>query len=200
MDVVAVEFLTSAGVTHAGKVRKNATRTRCLVRTDTGPVGKWPTAMGWSRSRRSGKAGSWCNRSNAIEQPEAALESPGTMRDPDFFRANRQIMALSRRAANGAERSATTARGFCWFANRHYACVWAGGPVGFIGSTAAAIRQLSHETTRKSRTGRGRDAVHAEVRPGNWPNNVITRAVGVRRGSRAGRSWTGSVDPGDAFS
>jgi serine/threonine protein phosphatase PrpC len=187
MDVSPLSFDVSS-VTHAGKVRKR-NEDSCLVRTDTG---LWAVADGMGGHEAGDLASRILVQSlDAIEQPEAALDLLEQC-ETQIFRANRQIMALSR-ARDGATIGTTAA--VLLVRDRHYACVWAGDSRVYR-INGGAIRQLSRDHTEVEELVAAGTLSREVAR--NWPNNVITRAVGVAEDLEL-EVVTGSVDPGDAF-
>jgi serine/threonine protein phosphatase PrpC len=187
MDVSALNFDVSS-VTHAGKVRKR-NEDSCLVRTDTG---LWAVADGMGGHEAGDLASRILVESlDAIEQPDAALDLLEQC-ETQIFRANQQIMALSR-ARDGATIGTTAA--VLLVRDRHYACVWAGDSRVYR-INGGAIRQLSRDHTEVEELVAAGTLSREVAR--NWPNNVITRAVGVAEDLEL-EVVTGSVDPGDAF-
>ncbi len=177
-----------SSTTHAGKVRER-NEDSCLVRTD---IGMWAVADGMGGHEAGDVASRILVESlDAIEQPEAALDLLEQC-EAQIFRANRQIMDLGR-ARNGATIGTTAA--VLLIRDRHYACVWAGDSRVYLISRGA-IRQLSRDHTEvEELVAAGRLAREDAER---WPNNVITRAVGVAE-DLALDVVTGSADPGDTF-
>jgi protein phosphatase len=174
--------------THAGRVRER-NEDSCLLRTDTG---LWAVADGMGGH----EAGELASRIlvealDTIERPKAARELLDQC-ECRIFRANQQIMELSH--SRGGATIGTTAA-VLLVRDRHYACVWAGDSRVYL-IKRGAIRQLSRDHTElEELVAAGalsrEDAAH-------WPNNVITRAVGVAENLEL-EVVTGSADPGDVF-
>ena len=187
MDVSSLSFDVGSA-THAGKVRAR-NEDSCLVRTDTG---LWAVADGMGGHVAGDLASRILVQSlDAIEQPEAALDLLEQC-ETQIFRANREIMGLSR-AHNGATIGTTAA--VLLVRDRHYACLWAGDSRVYSIS-CGAIKQLSrdHSEVEELVATGALSRQDAE----NWPNNVITRAVGVAEDLEL-EIVTGSAEAGDIF-
>jgi protein phosphatase len=187
MDVSPLSFDVSS-VTHAGKVRVR-NEDSCLVRTDTG---LWAVADGMGGH----EAGDLASRIlvdslNAIEQPEAALDLLEQC-ETQIFRANQQIVDLSR-ARDGATIGTTAA--VLLVRDKHYACVWAGDSRVYL-INGGSITQLSRDHTEVEELVAAGTLSRENAK--NWPNNVITRAVGVAEDLEL-EIVSGSADPGDIF-
>jgi len=187
MDVSPLRFDVSS-VTHAGKVRKR-NEDSYLVRSDTG---LWAVADGMGGH----EAGDLASRIlvealDSIEQPEAAVDLLEQC-ETQIFRANRQIMNLSR-ARSGATMGTTAA--VLLVRDKHYACIWAGDSRVYL-IKRGSIRQLSRDHTEVEELVAAGTLSREDAE--SWPNNVITRAVGVAEELEL-EVVTGSVDPGDVF-
>jgi protein phosphatase len=187
MDVSPLSFDVSS-VTHAGKVRVR-NEDSCLVRTDTG---LWAVADGMGGHEAGDLASRILVESlNAIEQPEAALDLLEQC-ETQIFRANQQIVDLSR-ARDGATIGTTAA--VLLVRDKHYACVWAGDSRVYL-INGGSITQLSRDHTEVEELVAAGTLSREDVK--NWPNNVITRAVGVADDLEL-EIVSGSADPGDIF-
>jgi serine/threonine protein phosphatase PrpC len=186
--VISLLSFDVSSVTHAGRVRER-NEDSCLVRSDTG---LWAVADGMGGH----EAGDLASRIlvealNAIGQPEAALDLLEQC-ETQIFRANQRIMDLSR-ARSGATMGTTAA--VLLVRDRHYACIWAGDSRIYLISHGA-IRQLSRDHTEVEELVAAGTLSRKDAE--NWPNNVITRAVGVAEDLEL-EIVTGQVDPGDIF-
>jgi len=187
MDAAAPRFDVGSA-THPGKVRER-NEDACLVRTDTG---LWAVADGMGGH----EAGDLASRLlvealDAIEQPEAALDLLEQC-ETQIFRANQQIIDLSR-ARDGATIGTTVA--VLLIRDRHYACVWAGDSRVYLISNGT-IRQVSRDHTEVEDLVAAGTLSRADAE--SWPNNVITRAIGVAEDPEL-EVVTGSANPGDTF-
>jgi len=187
MDAAQLSFDVSS-VTHAGKVRER-NEDSCLVRTDTG---LWAVADGMGGHEAGDLASRILVESlDAIEQPEAALDLLEQC-EAQIFHANQQIMDLSR-ARNGAIIGTTAA--VLLVRDRHYACVWAGDSRIYLIS-GGGIKQLSRDHTEVEELVAAGTLSREDAE--NWPNNVITRAIGAAEDLEL-EIVTGAADPGDIF-
>jgi serine/threonine protein phosphatase PrpC len=187
MDVSPLSFDVSSA-THAGKVRLR-NEDSCLVRTDTG---LWAVADGMGGHEAGDLASRILVESlNAIEQPEAALDLLEQC-ETQIFRANQQIVDLSR-ARDGATIGTTAA--VLLVRDKHYACVWAGDSRVYL-INGGSITQLSRDHTEVEELVAAGTLSREDVK--NWPNNVITRAVGVADDLELD-IVSGAADPGDIF-
>ena len=177
-----------SSVSHPGKVRER-NEDSCLVRTD---AGLWAVADGMGGHEAGDLASRILVESlNAIEKPEAALDLLEQC-EAQIFRANQRIMDLSR-AHNGAIIGTTAA--VLLVRDEHYACVWAGDSRIYL-IKGCAIRQLSRDHTEVEELVVAGTLCREDAE--NWPNNVITRAVGVAEELEL-EIVTGTADPGDIF-
>jgi protein phosphatase len=187
MDVSPISFDVSS-VTHPGNVRER-NEDSCLLRTD---AGLWAVADGMGGHEAGDLASRILVESlNAIKQPEAALDLLEQC-EAQIFRANQQIMDLSR-ARSGATIGTTAA--VLLVRDQHYACVWAGDSRVYL-IKDGAIKQLSRDHTEIEELVAAGTLSREDA--GNWPSNVITRAVGVAEELEL-EIVTGPADPGDIF-
>jgi len=187
MDGSALKFDVS-GVTHTGKVRER-NEDSCLVRSDTG---LWAVADGMGGH----EAGHLASRIlvealDAIGHPEAAIDLLEQCK-AQIFRANQQIIDLSR-ARSGATIGTTAA--VLLARDKHYACIWAGDSRVYL-ITRGAINRLSCDHTEVEELVAAGALSREDAE--SWPNNVITRAVGVAEDLEL-EIVTGSIEPGDVF-
>jgi serine/threonine protein phosphatase PrpC len=187
MDVAPLNFDVSS-VTHAGKVRTR-NEDACLVRTDTG---LWAVADGMGGHEAGDLAsGILVDSLDAIEQPEAALDLLEQC-EAQIFRANQRIVDLSR---NRRGVTIGTTAAVLLVRDKHYACVWAGDS-RIYRINGGAIRQVSRDHTEIEELVAAGTLSREDAR--NWPNNVITRAVGVGEDLEL-EIVTGPAEPGDIF-
>lgn len=187
MDGSALKFDVS-GITHTGKVRER-NEDSCLMRSDTG---LWAVADGMGGH----EAGDLASRIlvealNEIGQPEAAFDLLQQCK-AQILRANQQIIDLSR-ARRGATMGTTAA--VLLVRDKYYACLWAGDSrVYLIGRDAISRISCDHTEVEELVAAGALSRKDAE----RWPNNVITRAVGVDEDLELD-IVTGSIEPGDVF-
>jgi serine/threonine protein phosphatase PrpC len=175
-------------VTHPGKVRER-NEDSCLMRTD---AGFWAVADGMGGHEAGDVASRILVESlDAIERPEAALDLLEQC-EAQIFRANQRIMELSR-ARDGATIGTTAA--VLLVRDEHYACIWAGDSRIYL-IKGGVIRQLSRDHTEVEELVTAGTLTREDAE--NWPNNVITRAVGVDEELELD-VVTGPADPGDIF-
>lgn len=178
----------AASVTHPGKVRSR-NEDCCLVRTDTG---MWAVADGMGGH----DAGDVASRTviealDAVRQPDSAAELLAQCR-AQMLKANTQIADLSR-ARNGTTIGTTVA--VLLIRDDHFACIWAGDS-RIYRATGDTISQLSLDHTEIQELVARGTVSPAEAE--NWPNNIITRAIGVAPEPDLD-IVTGPVDAGDIF-
>jgi serine/threonine protein phosphatase PrpC len=164
-------FRFDAGsATHAGRVRPRNEDSH-LVRTD---AGLWAVADGMG-GHDAGDVASQLIIS-ALDTITAAESAIRLLEETEnrILLANRQIIEMSRQRG-GTVIGSTVA--ILLISEDHYACVWAGDSRLYL-VRRDTIRQLSRDHTEiEEMLASG--AVTAEEAK-NWPNNVITRAVGVQ--------------------
>lgn len=182
-------FTFDAGsATHTGKVRQRNEDAH-LVRTD---AGLWAVADGMGGH----EAGDVASRLvidalNTITVPDSAIELLEECESRVFY-ANRQIIELSRERG-GAVIGTTIA--ILLISEDHYACVWAGDSRIYL-VKRDVIEQLSRDHTElEELLARGTVTLEESK---NWPNNVITRAIGVEENPEL-EVITGGFAIDDAF-
>jgi serine/threonine protein phosphatase PrpC len=164
-------FTFDAGsMTHPGKVRPRNEDSH-LVRTD---AGLWAVADGMGGHEAGDLASQLIVK--ALDTITAAGSAIELLEETEnrVLLANRQIIELSRRHG-GAVIGSTVA--ILLISEDHYACLWAGDS-RLYHVRRETIRQVSRDHTEVEEM-LARGAVTAEEAK-NWPNNVITRALGVQ--------------------
>ncbi|HEX2654699.1 MAG TPA: protein phosphatase 2C domain-containing protein [Xanthobacteraceae bacterium] len=175
-------------VTHTGMVRER-NEDSCLVRTD---IGLWAVADGMGGHEAGDMASQIVVRSlDGIADPASSAELLQECEER-IFRANQEIMDLSS-ARNGAIIGTTAA--ILLLREEHYACVWAGDSRVYLIKNGS-IGQVSRDHTEVEELVAGGALSREDAR--NWPNNVITRAVGVAPDLEL-EVVTGPVASGDIF-
>ena len=175
-------------VTHTGMVRER-NEDSCLVRTD---IGLWAVADGMGGHEAGDMASQIVVRSlDGIADPASSAELLQEC-EGRIFRANQEIMDLSS-ARNGAIIGTTAA--ILLLREEHYACVWAGDSRVYLIKNGS-IGQVSRDHTEVEELVAGGALSREDAR--NWPNNVITRAVGVAPDLEL-EVVTGPVASGDIF-
>ena len=160
----------AGSATHPGKVRPR-NEDSYLVRTD---AGLWAVADGMGGHEAGDLA------SQLIVSTLDTISAEGSAirlleeTESRISLANRRIIEISRQRG-GAIMGSTVA--ILLISEDHYACVWAGDSRLYL-ARRDTIRQISRDHTElEEMIASG--AVTAEEAK-NWPNNVITRAVGVQ--------------------
>jgi serine/threonine protein phosphatase PrpC len=175
-------------VTHTGMVRER-NEDSCLVRTD---IGLWAVADGMGGHEAGDMASQIVVRSlDGIADPASSAELLQECEER-IFRANQEIMDLSS-ARNGAIIGTTAA--ILLLREEHYACVWAGDSRVYLIKNGS-IGQVSRDHTEVEELVAVGALSREDAR--NWPNNVITRAVGVAPDLEL-EVVTGPVASGDIF-
>jgi serine/threonine protein phosphatase PrpC len=175
-------------VTHTGMVRER-NEDSCLVRTD---IGLWAVADGMGGHEAGDMASQIVVRSlDGIADPASSAELLQECEER-IFRANQEIMDLSS-ARNGTIIGTTAA--ILLLREEHYACVWAGDSRVYLIKNGS-IGQVSRDHTEVEELVAGGALSREDAR--NWPNNVITRAVGVAPDLEL-EVVTGPVASGDIF-
>jgi serine/threonine protein phosphatase PrpC len=164
-------FIFDAGsATHPGKVRPR-NEDSCLVRTD---AGLWAVADGMGGH----EAGDLASQLIISELDTISAEGSAIRlleeTESRILRANRQIIEIGRQRG-GAVIGSTVA--ILLISEDHYACIWAGDSRVYL-VRRNTIQQVSrdHTEVEEMLASGAVTALEAE----NWPNNVITRAVGVQ--------------------
>jgi serine/threonine protein phosphatase PrpC len=182
-------FTFDAGsATHPGKVRPRNEDSH-LLRTD---AGLWAVADGMG-GHEAGDVASQLIVS-ALDTIPVACSAIRLLEETEsrIFLANRQIIEMSRQRG-GAVIGSTVA--ILLISEDHYACVWAGDSRLYL-VRRDTIRQVSRDHTEiEEMLASG--AVTAEETK-TWPNNVITRAVGVQDNPEL-EIVTGELDDCDTF-
>jgi len=187
--MVHVPSLFDVGsVTHAGRVRAR-NEDSCLVRTD---IGLWAVADGMGGHEAGDLASLIVVQSlDAIAAPASAADLLAQC-EARLFSANQQILALSQ-ARQGATVGTTTA--VLLVRDGHYACIWAGDSRVYL-INHRGITQVSHDHSELEELIAGGALSREEVQ--DWPNNAITRAVGVVADPEF-EVVTGPAEPEDVF-
>jgi protein phosphatase len=185
---VSTSIVDVGSVTHTGVVRER-NEDSCLVRTD---IGLWAVADGMGGHEAGDVASQilvkWLD---GIGQPASSADLLEQCEEQVFL-ANQEIMALSS-ARNGAIIGTTVA--ILLIREDYYACVWAGDSRVYR-IKDGSIGQVSHDHTEVEQLIAEGKLSREEAK--DWPNNVITRAVGVGEDLEL-EVVTGPVDPGDIF-
>jgi serine/threonine protein phosphatase PrpC len=175
-------------VTHTGMVRER-NEDSCLVRTD---IGLWAVADGMGGHEAGDMASQIVVRSlDGIADPASSAELLQECEER-IFRANQEIMDHSS-ARNGTIIGTTAA--ILLLREEHYACVWAGDSRVYLIKNGS-IGQVSRDHTEVEELVAVGALSREDAR--NWPNNVITRAVGVAPDLEL-EVVTGPVASGDIF-
>jgi protein phosphatase len=182
-------FTFEAGsATHTGKVRLR-NEDSYLVRTD---AGLWAVADGMGGHEAGDIASQLVvNALDTITVPESAIELLEECESRVLY-ANRQIIEM-RRERDGAVIGTTVA--ILLISDDHYACVWAGDSRIYL-VKRDAIAQLSRDHTELEELIASGTVTAEESK--NWPNNVITRAIGVEENPEL-EVTTGGFVAEDAF-
>jgi protein phosphatase len=164
-------FTFDAGsATHPGKVRSRNEDSH-LMRTD---AGLWAVADGMGGHEAGDVASqlivSALDTIPAVASANRLLEETETR----IFLANRQIIDMSRQRG-GSVIGSTVA--ILLISEDHYACVWAGDSRLYL-VRRDTIRQVSRDHTEIEEMLASGTVTPEEAK--KWPNNVITRAVGVQ--------------------
>jgi serine/threonine protein phosphatase PrpC len=175
-------------VTHTGMVRER-NEDSCLVRTD---IGLWAVADGMGGHEAGDVASQIVVRSlDGIGEPASSSDLLEQCEE-QIFRANQEIMEVSR-ARKGAIIGTTAA--ILLVREEYYACVWAGDSRVYL-VKGGAIGQVSRDHTEVEELVAEGTLSREDAK--NWPNNVITRAVGVAADLEL-EVVTGPADSGDIF-
>lgn len=182
-------FTFDAGsATHPGKVRAR-NEDSFIVRTD---AGLWAVADGMGGHEAGDVASQLIVASlDAVEFAGSAIELL-EQTETRILHANRQIIEISRQRG-GAVIGSTVA--VLLISEGHYACLWAGDSRLYL-ARRDTIVQISHDHTEVEEL-LASGAVSAEEAK-TWPNNVITRAVGVQDNPEL-EIVTGAFEQSDVF-
>jgi serine/threonine protein phosphatase PrpC len=156
--------------THPGRVRPRNEDSH-LLRAD---AGIWAVADGMGGHEAGDVASQLIVKElDTISATESAI---GLLEETKkrLFLANRQIMEISHQRG-GAIIGSTVA--ILLISEDHYACVWAGDSRVYL-AQHDTIRQITRDHTEVEEMLASGLVNVDEAR--NWPNNVITRAVGVQ--------------------
>jgi serine/threonine protein phosphatase PrpC len=160
----------AGSATHPGKVRPRNEDSH-LVRTD---AGLWAVADGMGGH----EAGDVASRLivSALDTISAEESAIRLLEETEsrIYLANRQIIEM-RRQRGDAVMGSTVA--ILLISEDHYACVWAGDSRLYL-ARRNTIMQLSRDHTEIEEMLACGVLTTEEAK--NWPNNVITRAVGVQ--------------------
>jgi protein phosphatase len=174
--------------THSGKVRSRNEDSH-LVRSD---AGLWAVADGMGGHDAGDLASQLIVKAlDGISEKSSAVELLEETKSRIVL-ANRQIMDISRQRG-GAVIGSTVA--ILLIAGDHYACVWAGDSRLYL-VTRNAITQVSRDHTEIEEMLASRAVSMEEAR--NWPQNVITKAVGVWENPEL-EIVTGAFEDSDIF-
>ena len=185
---IATSTIDVGSVTHTGMVRER-NEDSCLVRTD---IGLWAVADGMGGLDAGDLASQILVKSlDEIGEPASSAELLEQC-EQQVFCANQEIMNLSR--ARGGAIIGTTAA-ILLIREEYYACVWAGDSRVYL-IKDGSIGQLSHDHTEVEELVAQGKLSRDDAK--DWPNNVITRAVGVAEDLEL-EVVTGPVDAGDIF-
>ena len=188
MMQVATSTVDVGSVTHTGMVRER-NEDSCLVRTD---IGLWAVADGMGGHEAGDLASQILVKSlDGIGEPASSADLLEQC-EQGVFRANQEIMDLS--DARGGAVIGTTAA-ILLIREEYYACVWAGDSRVYL-IKDGSIGQVSHDHTEVEELVAQGKLSREDAK--DWPNNVITRAVGVAEDLEL-EVVTGPVDSGDIF-
>jgi serine/threonine protein phosphatase PrpC len=163
-------YIFDAGsATHQGNVRSR-NEDAFLVRTD---VGLWAVADGMGGHDSGDLASQLIIKAlDSVSSTSSAVELLEET-ESRVFDANRQIMEISRQRGAGVIGSTVA---ILLISEDHYACIWAGDSRLYL-VNGEAIRQISRDHTEVQEMLASGAVTAEEAR--HWPQNVITRAVGV---------------------
>jgi serine/threonine protein phosphatase PrpC len=188
MKQVSTGIVDVGSVTHTGMVRER-NEDACLVRTE---IGLWAVADGMGGHEAGDVASRILVKSlDGIAEPSSSAALLEQCEERVFL-ANQKILALSR-ARNGAIIGTTAA--ILLIREEYYACVWAGDSRVYL-IKDGAIGQVSHDHTEVEQLIAEGKLSREDAK--DWPNNVITRAVGVDEDLEL-EVVTGPADAGDIF-
>jgi protein phosphatase len=182
-------FIFDTGsATHAGQVRSRNEDSH-LLRTD---AGLWAVADGMGGHEAGDLASQLIvNALDGISEKNSAAELLAET-ERRIFRANQQIIDMSRQRG-GAVIGSTVA--VLLISEDHYACIWAGDSRLYL-VTRNTITQISRDHTEVEEMLASRAVSLEEARL--WPQNVITKAVGVWENPEL-EIVTGAFEDSDIF-
>ncbi|MBR0779353.1 serine/threonine-protein phosphatase [Bradyrhizobium diazoefficiens] len=187
MDRSSYTFDAGA-LTHPGKVRPR-NEDALLARAD---VGLWAVADGMGGHDAGDVASQMIVKAlDGISKAASAVELLEST-ESRIFEANRQIMALSRERGGGVIGSTIA---ILLISEDHYACLWAGDSRLYLVNNGV-VRQVSRDHTEAEEMVASGALTPEEAR--NWPQNVITRAIGVHENPEL-EIITGSFEATDIF-
>jgi protein phosphatase len=187
MDRSSYTFDAGA-VTHPGKVRPR-NEDALLARAD---VGLWAVADGMGGHDAGDVASQLIVKAlDEISKAASAVELLEST-ESRIFEANRQIIALSRQRGGGVIGSTIA---ILLISDDHYACLWAGDSRLYLVSHGV-VRQVSRDHTEVEEMIASGAMTPEEAR--NWPQNVITRAIGVHENPEL-EIITGAFEESDIF-
>lgn len=155
--------------THPGRVRA---RNEDAHLTRPG-IGLWAVADGMGGHDAGDVASQMVVQAlDAIPKTTSATELLDETKNR-IFEANRQILEISRQRG-GTVMGSTIA--VLLISDDYYACIWAGDSRLYL-VNQGAVRQISHDHTEAAELVASGAMTSEEAK--SWPQNVITRAVGV---------------------
>jgi serine/threonine protein phosphatase PrpC len=164
-------FRFDAGsATHRGKVRSRNEDSH-LVRTD---AGLWAIADGMGGHEAGDVASRLIVEALDTIAPSGSAIELLAETEKRILIANRQIIELSRQRGNAVIGSTVAV---LLVSEDHFACLWAGDSRLYL-ARRDTIRQVSRDHTEVEEMLASGALTAEEVE--NWPNNVITRAVGIQ--------------------
>jgi serine/threonine protein phosphatase PrpC len=178
----------TGSATHSGKVRSRNEDSH-LVRTD---AGLWAVADGMGGHEAGDLASQLIVKAlDGISEKNSAVELLEET-ERRIFLANQQIINISRQRG-GARMGSTVA--ILLIYEDHYACLWAGDSRLYL-VTRNTITQISRDHTEVEEMLATRAVSVEEAR--HWPQNVITKAVGVWENPEL-EIVTGAFEDSDIF-
>jgi serine/threonine protein phosphatase PrpC len=174
--------------THSGKVRSRNEDSH-LVRTD---AGLWAVADGMGGHEAGDLASQLVVKAlDGISKKSSAVELLQEA-ESRIFLANQQIIDISRQRGGAVIGSTVT---ILLISEDHYTCLWAGDSRLYL-VTRNTITQLSRDHTEVEEMLASRAVSIEEAR--HWPQNVITKAVGVWENPEL-EIVTGAFEDSDIF-
>ena len=163
-------YIFDAGsATHPGRVRSRNEDAH-LVRAD---VGLWAVADGMGGHEAGDLASQLIIQ--ALDGISSTISAVQLLEETEnrIFQVNRQIIEIGNRRGGGVIGSTVA---ILLISKDHYACIWAGDSRLYL-VDHEAIRQVSRDHTEVEEILASGVVTAEEAR--HWPQNVITRAVGV---------------------